>query len=229
MRYVGYSLAALAAVGLVASASGAFAQAPAQAASVMVLNYEQLVATSVAGRDLQTKLQAMATAADGELQPEARAIEQERQRIAQASQGMSEEQIRANSALVGQIQALTTRAETWQQRRVVLGRDLECTRQVAVNAFNEAITPTVRQVMTERGAGVVIDRQAANLVLPDYDATARVLSLIDQSVRTVNVVRTPASTCEPQQQQAAAPAPAQQQQGNNNRRRNNNNRNNNNN
>jgi Skp family chaperone for outer membrane proteins len=221
MRYLGHSLAiaaALAAVGV--SAPAAFAQAASQAASVIVLNYEQLVRTSIAGRDLQAKLQQIRTAAEQELQPEANSIEQERQRIGQASQGMSEEQIRANSALVGQIQALSQRAEAWQQRRQNLARDIQCTEQVAVAHFNEAITPTVRQVMTERGAGIVIDRQAANLVIADYDATARVLALIDQSVRTVDVARTPAATCEPQQAAAApAPAPAPQQ----GRRRNRNN------
>jgi Skp family chaperone for outer membrane proteins len=226
MRYVGHSLAAAAAIAALGTAAPtALAQAPAQAATVIVLNYEQLVRTSVAGRDLQAKLAQIRTAAENELQPEATAIETERQRIATATQGMNEEQVRANTVLMSQIQALSTRADAWQQRRTGIAHDLQCTEQTAVAHFNELITPTVRQVMTERGAGIVIDRQAANLVLPDFDATSRVLSLIDQSVRSVgDIARTPASTCEGPAQgaaPAAAAAPTPAPTGNHRRRNNN--------
>lgn len=171
---------------------------PAQSASVIVVNYEQIIATSVAGRDLQTKLQQIGQAMDNELRPEATAIESEQTRLRTAANGMTPQQVQANAQLRGQIEALETRATAFRTRQVTLGRDLEYTRQMAIAEFNRLVTPSVQAVMQARNAGVVIDVAATQLVSPGVDATADIISRIDQSVRSVNVTR------------QTAPAPQQQ-------------------
>lgn len=188
-----------AAVVLVAAVgvSPAMAQPRSQGASVIVLNYERIISTADVGRDMTTKLNGIAQQMQAELQPEATAIEQEQERIQAATRGQSQEQLRNNA----QVTAFAQRYETFRTRQMGMGRDLEYTRQFTLNDFNQQITPIVREVMEARGAGVVLDASATQLVLPNFDATDDVIQRLNQRLRTMNVARQTA----PAPQQPAAP------------------------
>lgn len=199
MRFVNsIFLAAALAFAAMAASPQALAQPSQQSASVIVVNYEELIATSVAGRDLQAKLQQIAQTIDAELRPEASAIEAEQSSLRNATNGMTPQQVQGNAQLRGRIEALEQRAQTFRARQVTRSRDLEYTRQVAIAEFNRQITPSVQAVMQARNAGVVLDAAAAQLVAPGVDATRDIISRIDQSVRSVNVTLQTAPT--PQQQ-----------------------------
>lgn len=188
----------------VATLAAALSFAPlaaAQAGSVIVLDYERVVATSDVGRDMTTKLQQIGQQMDGELSPERTAIETEQRRLQQAAQGMSSEQVRANTQLSQQVEALGQRAETFRQRQISLARDLEYTRQRTLMDFNAQITPVVQEVMTARGAGVVIDASTAQLYAPNLNVTDDVIQRLNQRVRTMNVTRQSAPPPQQQQQQ----------------------------
>jgi len=198
MRFVKTILAAAAfAFGAFAAAPAALAQ-PTGSATAIVLNYERIVGTSDVGRDLTTKLQAIGTTMQGELQPEQTALEQEEARIRQSTQGMTPEQVQANSSLTNQINQFGQRFETFRARQVTAGRDLEYTRQRALADFNQQITPFVREVMEARGAGIVLDASAVQLVLPAYDGTDDVVQRLNQRLRTINVTRQAAPPQQPQ-------------------------------
>lgn len=198
MRFVKFLVVAVALAATMFTAPEALAQRNQQSASVIVVNYEQIVATSVAGRDLQAKLQQIGQAMDAELRPEATRLEAEQTRLNAATNGMTRQQVQANAQLRGQIEALEEQATTFRNRQVTMSRDLEFTRQSALAEFNRLITPSVQAVMQARDAGVVIDSAAVQLVAPGVDATADIIARIDQSVRSVNVTR------------QTAPAPQQQ-------------------
>ena len=66
--------------------------------------------------------------------------------------------------------------------------------------FNRQITPIVREVMEARGAGIVLDAGAAQLVLPAYNATDEVIERLNQRLRTISVTR---QSAPPPQQQPA--------------------------
>jgi Skp family chaperone for outer membrane proteins len=180
-----------------------------QATTVVVVNYQRVVAESVLGRDMAAKLQQVRSTIQTEAQalgPEGQSIEQERARLAQATRNMSAEQVRNNSNLNSQFEALQTRMQQFQTRQAQLQGDLECSQALALRDFNAQATPIVRSAMEARGAGVVLDAGNIQFVSPAYDITTTVIQQLDQSARTSNAVRHPVADC---QSQAAAPAPAQ--------------------
>lgn len=173
--------------------------AHAAGASVVVLNYDNMLASSDVGRDLATKLNQIGQQIQEELRPEATAIATEQQSIQQAANGLNEQQLRSNSQLTQRIEALQQRATTFRQREVTAARDLEYTRQMTLADFNRQITPHVREAMEAHGANMVLDAGVTRLVLPGFDITDEVVQRLNQRLRTIDVRRQTAPP--PQQQQ----------------------------
>ncbi|MDX2277106.1 MAG: OmpH family outer membrane protein [Hyphomonadaceae bacterium] len=173
--------------------------AHAAGASVVTLNYENLIATSDVGRDMTTKLNQIGQQLQDQLRPEAQAISTEQQSIQQAANGMNEQQLRANAQLTQRIEALQTRANAYRQREITAARDLEYTRQMTIVDFNRQITPYVREAMEAKGANMVLDAAAARFVPEGFDITADVIQRLNQRLRTIDVRRQTAPP--PQQQQ----------------------------
>lgn len=176
-----------------------------QAASVMVMDYQRIMTTSVAGRDIEARLRQIAEQMQGELQAEATAVQTEAQALQTATANRTQEQIQRDNALRTRIETFQTRAEAHRQQQVVRGRDLEYTRQQAMLEFNRQLEPIVQEVMTARRAGVVLDRAEVQLVGEGVDATADIISRLDQRVRSINVTRQTAPTQPPQGNGAPAP------------------------
>jgi Skp family chaperone for outer membrane proteins len=178
-----------------------------QATTVVVVNYQRVLAESVLGRDMTAKLQQVRTQIQAEataLGPEGQSIEQERGRLAQASRNMTADQIRNNSNLNSQFEALQTRIQQFQTRQAGLQGDLECSQAFALRDFNAQASPVVRSAMEARGAGVVLDAGSIQFVTPTYDITTTVIQQLDQSARTSSAARHALAEC-----QSQAPAPAQ--------------------
>lgn len=195
MRFFKPIVAAIATLTLFTMAPAAHAAG----ASVVALNYENMLASSDVGRDMATKLNQIGQQIQEELRPEAQAIATEQQSIQQAASGMNEQQLRANSALTQRIEALQQRANTYRQREVTAARDLEYTRQMTLSDFNRQITPYVREAMESHGANMVLDAGVTRLVLPGFDITDEVVQRLNQRLRTIDVRRQTAPP--PQQQQ----------------------------
>ncbi len=191
-------------VGIVmAGASPALAQR-AQNGSVIVMDYERVLTTSVAGRDVEAKLRQIAEQMQAELQPEQTAVQTEAQALQTATRGQTQEQIQRNSSLNQRVTAFNTRAEAFRAQQVARARDLEYTRQQALLEFNRQVEPIVTEVMNARRAGVVVDRSSVQIMAEGVDATPDIISRLDQRVRTINVTRQTAPA--PQQPAAGAPA-----------------------
>jgi len=199
MRLISIACAAAIAVVALVVTSDAFAQRN-RAASVVVVNYQRVIAESAIGRDMTAKLQQVAAQIGQERQalaPEGTSLEQERQRLAQTTRNMSAEQIRSNQ----QVQAFAQRERQFQQRAQALQGDFECTQLVALRDLQRQIEPVVRGVVESRGAGVALDAANTSIVLPDFDVTSTVIQQLDQNggTRTANVTRRPVSECLGQQ------------------------------
>jgi Skp family chaperone for outer membrane proteins len=178
-----------------------------QATTVVVVNYQRVLAESALGRDMAAKLQQIRTQIQTEangLAPEGQSIEQERARLQQASRNMTAEQIRNNSNLNSQFEALQTRIQQFQVRQGTLQGDLECSQAFALRDFQSQASPVVRSAMEARGAGVVLDSGSIQFVTPTYDITTTVIQQLDQAARTSNTTRHALSEC--QGQAGAAPA-----------------------
>jgi len=207
MRLTKLALATAVAAVALGSAPGAFAQRS-NAASVLVVNYQRVVAESALGRDMSTKLQGVGSQIqqqDQAMQSEGQAIEAEDQRLATATRGMTAAQVQANATLRPQLQALQQRAQQFQARRQALRGDFQCTQIIALRDFQTRTTPVIRTIMASRGAGVVVDAGSAQVFDPNTDITNTVIQQLDQAARTATVARHSVSEC---QQTGAAPATA---------------------
>ncbi|MGE0530474.1 MAG: OmpH family outer membrane protein [Hyphomonadaceae bacterium] len=210
MRVVSLFSAAAFAVAAVSVSSDALAQrnrGNSQATQAVVINYARVAAESVLGRDLQAKLAALRQQFQTEAQalgPETQSLEQEAARLAQTTRNLSQEQIRNNSA----VQQFTQRRQQLEQRAAGIRGDMDCSQLIALRDFDRQVAPVVTQVMTSRGAGIVIDASNTTTFDPSFDITATVIQQLDQNqnTRVANVARHAASECQAAQQPAAPPA-----------------------
>jgi Skp family chaperone for outer membrane proteins len=190
---------AVAATAIVATPD-ASAQRRGEAASVVVVNYQRVLAESVLGRDLQTKLNQVRTQIGGEAQalnPEAQSIETEARRLQQSLRNLNQQQL-ANNA---EVQALAQRQQQLNARAQSLQGDYECTQFIALRDVRNQVMPIVRAIMQQRRAGLVLDSSQALEVTESVDITATVIQQLDQNAatRTANVARRPVAECQPQQ------------------------------
>ncbi len=182
-----------------------------QATSVVVINYNRVLAESALGRDIQARLATVRTEVQTEAQslaPEGQSIEAERTRLQTATRSMTPDQIRASTTYAPQFQSLAERLQAFQVRSQTLQGDLECTQAIALRDFDTAISPVVRSIMEQRGAGVVLDANNVQMTLPAFDITTIVIQQLDQNAatRTSNVTRRPVAECAALMQQGQAPA-----------------------
>jgi len=201
MRLFSIVSAAAVAVAALAITSDALAQRNrGQAASVVVVNSQRVLAESAVGRDMTAKLQQVRTQIGAEaqaLQPERQSIEQEMGRLQNSLRNQSQEQIRNNA----QVQAVAQRQQQLQQRAQTLQGDLQCSELLALREINRVVQPIVRSNMQSRGAGVVLDAGSVTEVAAEYDITSTVIQQLDanQATRSVNVSRHSISECQGQQ------------------------------
>jgi outer membrane protein len=178
------------------AAAAAFAIVPlvaapalAQAGSVIVIDGQRVMTNSQAGRDMNTKLRAIETQMQQELQPEAQALQTEGQAINQARGNQTEEQIRRNSQLTQRMEAYQRRAQAFAARRQQMARDLEYTTVTARNEFGRHAKTALDQVLQQRRAAVAIDASVVQSNTNNVDATNDMISRLDGAVRTINVTR----------------------------------------
>jgi Skp family chaperone for outer membrane proteins len=208
MRLLSIVSAAAVALAAIAATPDAFAQRGRnnQATTAVVINYQRVLAESALGRDMATKLGQLRQQIGAEAQtlgPEQQSIEQEAQRLQNTLRNQSAEQIRNNP----QAQALAQRQQQFQVRAATLQGDLECSQLIALREFDRQVSPIVRSVMESRGAGVVLDANNVQMVLPQFDITTTVIQQLDQNAatRTASVTRHSVAECQ-QQQPAQVPA-----------------------
>ncbi len=171
--------------------------APAVASPVIVVNVAYIVQASSAGQDMANKINAITQAMASELQPEARAIDAERNRLAQtpASQ-LQTPQFQA------QEEALGKRLQAFEVKRQKAAADLQATRQAAFEALQASLDPVLKSLLASRNAYIILDTGSAVDFVGGVDATADLLAKYNAAVKTINVTRV--NTAAP----AANPAPA---------------------
>lgn len=204
------NLAAAVAVAALLATPTAVAQQ--RGGSIVVVNYQRVLAESAMGRDMQTRLGALGTQLQQEdtaLNPEGQAIQTEEQRLETASRGKTPAQIQADPTLGPQWTALQTRAQQFQARKQALQGDAQCTRMMAVRDFENAARPVLRTTMTARGASAVVDTSNVLISDPSSDVTTTVIQSLDQNqaTRSVNITLHRVAECQPPQGQGAPAAP----------------------
>jgi Skp family chaperone for outer membrane proteins len=199
----------LAAALVAAVPATAMAQQRAPAASILVVDTNRVlrectacVSATAALQAQETSFQQRGQALAGPLQTEQQAIQQ----AAQAAGALSgTARTNAENALRPRIQAFQQRQQTAEQELRTLQQNFESTRVHVSLQLNQRLQPIYNQIMTARGANLVISTDARLASAPALDITSEVLAQLNRQVPSVSV------TPMPQQQQPAPGQPAPQQ------------------
>lgn len=176
------ALAALALGTATALPTVALAQAAAAQTSIIVVDMDRVGVESAAGKSGQTQLKAKVDSLQARGKALANQLRTEEETLLKARQ--------ANTMAPEAFQAKVKELQTKQNNaRTELGnREQELQRsQAAVRQqiFN-AVGPIIQTVMRERGASIVLTRDAALAVAPTLDVTADVIRRLDAALPRVN-------------------------------------------
>ncbi len=186
---------------LALAVSAAFAVSPAataQGTKVVVIDRVQTFTQSQAGQDIRTKIQAIETTMQGELQPLATALQTDGAALRTKSEGKTQETVRADAALMSEIEAYSRKANDFERKRQIAAQELALTERKALVDFNNALIPVLQQVIAENSANVILDKSQVVYVDDATDVTQSAITKLNASTPTVQVVRQSLPTQQPQ-------------------------------
>ncbi|MFC3713868.1 OmpH family outer membrane protein [Sphingoaurantiacus capsulatus] len=178
-----FKAAAIAALAL-GSSTAALAQAaaPAGANAIIVVDMDRVGADSAAGKSGQQQLKTQLDSLQARGKSLADSLRGEEQTLLKAQQGNT----MAPEAFQAKVKDLQTKQNTARtelgNREQGLQRNQGYVRQQIFNA----VGPIINAVMRERGASLVIARDAALAVSPTLDVTAEVIRRLDAALPRVN-------------------------------------------
>ena len=170
-------LLALAFVGL--STTAAFADPP--PAKIVVLDRAGIMQFSKAGQDIAKQVQTYATQAKADLSARGHALENEeknlQQQVAIMAPELKAQKIAAFQAKQAALQGEVARKD--EQMRMAVAQ--------ARQQMETKLGPILQQLVKERGANMVIDRQAMVFAPPAFDITTDAINRLNQQLPTVKV------------------------------------------
>jgi Skp family chaperone for outer membrane proteins len=188
-QFFRFACAAIALLGLSTVAGPAMA-----ADAVVVVDLQRLYGESVAGKSAQAQLKSIGDNVQKELDPEAKALQTEKDATwAPRFKGKSDQQAAAelekDPALKSKYVAYVERGNALVQKSQLRRGELQATEQAAVQAVIEAASPDVKGAMAAKGASVVLEKGAVVWATDAVDVTADVLSRFNARVKTVPVTK----------------------------------------
>lgn len=187
MKLIAASAFAVAA--LAASSALAQTQPPANPGPVIpgicAYSSQQLLATSSAGQAVRTRMQALETEVQGELNPYQTAIQTELQALQTSGASLPEAERNSRG------QALQQRINEEQQLRGTRANELRYTLSEQLKKIEAAAGPIATAVYQERGCGVLLDADNINYINPAMDITSTVIQRLNQQLSTLSFNRMP--------------------------------------
>lgn len=163
--------------------------ASAQGTTVVVIDQGKIMRDSRAGKDIQTKIKNIGTQIERELKPTADQLNTESKSIEAQTKNMTPQAMRADAALKTRVEAYARKAQDFNRRRQIAAGELQLTERKAWADFYTALRPVLQEVVTEKGAQLIVDRADAVYANPSIDATTLVISKMDAKTPTISVVR----------------------------------------
>lgn len=181
------ALAALAggAIGAIGIGSAIAQTAPAAQSQVIVLDLERLRSQSTAWADMQQKLKTLVDQKTNEFRTQnqgaATQFETEGRALAPLLQGQTPQQIAANPALKTRVEAQIRRENDLRQKQQLFEYSVQATSQRADATLMQALDPIIDQIMTQRGALIVVDRSQIAKARSGVDITPDALARFNAS------------------------------------------------
>ena len=169
-------LLALAFAGL---ASAAFADPP--PAKIVVLDRAGIMQFSKAGQDIAKQMQTYAAQAKADLQARGRALEAEEKSLQQ------QVAILAPDLKAKRIAAFQAKQQALQSEVAHKDEQMRTALAVARQQMETKLGPILQQLVKERGANMVIDRQAMVFAPPQFDITPDAINRLNQQLPSVKV------------------------------------------
>lgn len=152
---------------------------------ILVIDRAAILRGSVVGQNIMKQVQSLTAAAEKMLKGQDAALRQEgatlQQQIAILSPSVKAAKIKAFQAKQA---ALQQNVQT--QQGLIQGGVLKARQQV-----EQALGPILQAIMTERGANLLLDRNAVVLGTVDVDITGVAIARLNQKLPAVKVVLTP--------------------------------------
>jgi len=177
----GAALVIACAVALGAQAGPAPAPQGVPAPKILVIDRQALMGRSKVGQDIARQIQVLSKAAEAQLKSEGDALQHEKQSLEQQvailAPDVKAQKVRAFEAKMAAFQKKVQDKQLQIRYGVILAQ-----RQV-----EQIAGPIVQGLMQERGANLLIDRQAIVIGAPGLDVTAIAIQRLDQKLPTVKV------------------------------------------
>jgi Skp family chaperone for outer membrane proteins len=159
---------------------------------VLIISMEAVTQGTKVGQDIIKQMQAFGNQAREEMGAEAKALQTEEAAIGKLPAGER----------AARIEALTPRRQAFQIKAAQRDAQLKGAFANARAAMAKEIEPVLREIVTKRGANLVMERRAAAIPPdPSLDITDEAIAALDQRMSSYKVVLPPPP--QPGQQQAA--------------------------
>lgn len=190
--------AVFAALGMAATSPVLAQQAPAAAAATqyLVVDLNRVVLESAALKAAQPTIDSKRNA----LEAKAKTLQSQLEADAKALQQQAESGIAAPDVLQAKQRELQQKAQKADQELATLRTDFQRTAAYVESQILEGSKPVINQIIQERGATLVLNRDAVVFANPAIDITGDVIARMQKSLPTVST--TPPAP----QQQAQQPA-----------------------
>ncbi len=174
-----------------ASAAGADAPIP----HIVVIDRNFIMQRSAPGRDMMTQTQNLTKAAETQFKKEEEAL------TAEAGQLQQQMAIMAADVRAQKEKDFLSKQQAFQDRLQKRQAEIQAGFTKAAQQLERALEPILQQVMRERGANMVLDRQSVIIAASDIDITPMVVQRLDKALPKVRVEITAVAA------NTAAPAP----------------------
>ncbi|MCW5723731.1 MAG: OmpH family outer membrane protein [Maricaulaceae bacterium] len=166
------------------------AAAPANAqTNVLVISEERILAESAVGRHIGQQIEALTRQVDEELAAMGRPLQEENERLTAETSALTPEAIQQRQDLMQRIQTLNQQAQQFEATRRLRANELVATERQALRPVMEALEVVLQEIVSERGAQVLIDRSQLVYAHESVDITASVIERLNQRITTTPVNR----------------------------------------
>lgn len=168
------AVGAIGAIGI-GAAMAQTAPAPAAQSVIVVMDLERLRSQATAWADMQQKLKTLVDQKTNEFRSQNQAaatqFETEGRALQPLLQGQSAQQVAANPALKTRVEAQIRRENDLRQKQQLFELSVRATSERADQTLMQALDPVIDQIMTQRGALVVVDRSQIAKARSSVDIT----------------------------------------------------------
>jgi len=171
--------------------------ATAQGTTVIVIDQNTILRDSKGGKDIQAKLTGIAQRMEAELKPTSDALNTEGKQIEARAKAMTPQQRQADAALKSQLDNYARKVREFERKRQITAQELVLTERKAYADLYEKLRPVLQEVVTERGAQIMLDRSQVTYRDPATDVTALVIQKLDARAPTIAVTRQRVPTTPP--------------------------------